>query len=172
MIGTRPPTARLAGPVRYWWLTLVVLCAAASCAHSQLPTPAYSEYRGDGIVGRGTTAQAGLGAVFLMGTYVRTTLDAAAGATWHYDETRASGRADVIARFLLDPFREARFGLSLGGGVSVPYTSGETHVRPFLTAVVDVEGRILGNVTPAIQVGLGGGTRIGIALRTSPPRWR
>ena len=29
-----------------------------------------------------------------------------------------------------------------------------------------------GNITPALQVGLGGGTRIGFALRTSPPRWR
>jgi hypothetical protein len=151
---------------------LCVVAASAVPARAQLPTPAYGEYRADAIVGRGTSAQAGLGAVFLMGTYVRTTVDAAGGATWRYDSAHASGRADVIARFLLDPFREAKLGLSLGGGVSVPYADGDAHVRPLLTAVIDVEGRIRGNVTPAIQIGLGGGARIGLALRTSPPRWR
>jgi hypothetical protein len=153
-------------------LAIALVCVAARRVDAQLPTPAYGEYRADAIIGRGTSAQAGLGAVFLMGTYVRTTVDAAGGATWRDDVTHASGRADVIARFLLDPFREARLGLSLGGGVSVPYASGDAHVRPFLTAVIDVEGRIRANVTPALQVGLGGGTRIGLALRTSPPRWR
>jgi hypothetical protein len=149
------------------------LVVSASRASAQIiPAPVYGEYRGDAIVGRGTSAQAGIGGVFLMGTYVRTTIDAAGGATWRYDEARASGRVDAIARFLLDPFREARLGLSLGGGVSVPYVSGDAHVRPLLTAVIDVEGRMRGPVTPAIQVGLGGGTRIGFALRTSPPRWR
>jgi len=138
----------------------------------RLPIPAYLEYRGDGIVGRGTTAQAGLGAVFVMGTYVRTSVDGGAGATWQGGESSASGRVDVIARFLLDPFRESPIGFSLGGGVSVPYVDGQAHVRPFLTAVVDVEGRIRRNITPALQVGLGGGTRIGIVFRTSPPRWR
>jgi hypothetical protein len=170
IIGTRAPATRHARPAARWLLGLVACIAMP--ARAQLPTPAYSEYRGDAIVGRGTTAQAGLGAVFLMGTYVRTTLDAAAGATWRFDQARTSGRADLIARFLLDPFREARLGLSMGGGVSVPYTSGEPHVRPFLTAVIDVEGQIYGGVTPAVQVGLGGGTRIGVVLRTSPPRWR
>ena len=172
MIGTRTPAARRARPALYCWLVVALSCMAPSPAGAQLFAPAYTEYRGDAIVGGGTSAQAGLGAVFLMGTYVRTTVDAAAGATWRYAETRASGRADVIARFLLDPFRESRLGFSLGGGVSVPYASGEAHVRPFLTAVVDVEGRIRGNITPAVQLGLGGGARIGIVLRTSPPRWR
>jgi hypothetical protein len=152
--------------------TASALCSATACVEAQLPVPAYAEYRGDAVIGRGTSAQAGLGGVFLMGTYVRTTVGASGGATWHDGETRASGQADVIARFLLDPFREVPVGLSLGGGVSVPYVSGDAHVRPYLTAVLDVEGRIRHNITPAIQVGLGAGTRIGIVLRTSPPRWR
>lgn len=159
---------------RAWTVALACMPAlcAVSAAHAQLLAPAYGEYRGDALIGRGTSAQAALGAVFLMGTYVRTSLDVAGGATWHDNETRASGRADVIARFLLDPFREVPVGLSVGGGVSVPYVSGDAHVRPFLTAVVDVEGRMRRSITPAIQIGLGGGTRIGVVLRTSPPRWR
>ena len=79
----------------------------------------------------------------------------------------ASGRVDAIARFLLDPFREMPLGLSLGGGVSVPYASGDTATRPYLTAVVDIEGRRRGGLTPALQLGLGGGARVGLVLRTS-----
>lgn len=165
-------TRRVSGAGVPWSLAAALCLVAAPITRAQSIPPAYAEYRGDAIVGRGTSAQAGLGAVFVMGTYVRTSVDAAGGATWRYDAARASGRADVIARFLLDPFRESRLGFSLGGGVSVPYESGDTHVRPLLTAVVDVEGRLRGGVTPALQVGLGGGTRIGLVLRTSPPRWR
>src|SRR5262249_13015632 len=128
----------VAGPRAMTLKHVIVVCLAlfaSRAAAPTLPTPVYGEYRGDAIVGRGTSAQAGIGGVFLMGTYVRTTIDAAGGATWRYDQTRASGRVDAIARFLLDPFREAPLGLSLGGGVSVPYVSGDAHVRPLLTAV-------------------------------------
>jgi hypothetical protein len=45
-------------------------------------------------------------------------------------------------------------------------------VRPYLTVVIDVEGRMRGPVTPALQVGLGGGTRVGVVLRASKARWR
>jgi hypothetical protein len=38
--------------------------------------------------------------------------------------------------------------------------------------VADLEGRKRGAITPAIQIGLGGGARVGVVLRTSVPRWR
>jgi hypothetical protein len=142
-----------------------------SGAQSQSP-PTYVEYRADAIFGRGTSAEGGLGAVFPLGTYVRLGVDAAGGATWRDAQTRASGRVDGIARFLLDPFREAPFGFSLGGGLSVPYVRGDTRVRPYLTAVVDIEGRQRGRLTPAFQIGLGGGTRVGVVVRSSTSRWR
>jgi hypothetical protein len=72
---------------------------------------------------------------------------------------------------LLDPFRETPVALSLGGGVSVPYVDGQ-RVRPYLTLVADLEGRKRGAITPAIQIGLGGGARVGVVLRTSVARWR
>ena len=110
--------------------------------------------------------------VIPAGVYVRTSVDGAAGVTWRDGSTRASGRVDLISRFLLDPYREVPIGVSLGGGVSVPYASGDRNVRPYLTAVVDVEGRRRRGVTPAIQLGFGGGTRVGVVLRTSPSAWR
>jgi hypothetical protein len=153
-------------------LAIALALLASSGARAQNQPPAYTEYRADAIVGRGTTVQGGAGVVVPLGIYVRLGVDAAAGATRRDQLTRASGRVDVIGRFLLDPFRETPVGLSLGGGVSLPYTDGEQRLRPYLTLVIDVEGHVRGPVTPALQVGLGGGTRIGVVLRTSRPRWR
>jgi hypothetical protein len=153
-------------------LALVVVLCARATADAQNQPPPYAEYRADGIFGRGTSAQGGVGASIPLGIYVRLGIDAAAGAAWRDQTTRAAGRVDVIGRFLLDPFRETPVGLSFGGGVSVPYTDGGARVRPYLTVVIDVEGRMHGPVTPALQVGLGGGTRVGVVLRASKARWR
>jgi hypothetical protein len=149
-------------------LSVVARFAAGQAA----PPPTYAEYRLDAIASERTSVQAGLGAVIPLGTYVRLGFDAAGGPTWHDGSARASGRVDAIGRFLLDPYREMPFGLSLGGGVTLPYVDGDTRVRPLVTVVIDVEGRRHGAFTPAIQLGLGGGTRVGIALRSSPTRWR
>jgi hypothetical protein len=141
-------------------------------ALGQPTPPVYAEYRADVIVARAVATQAGAGAVVPLGVYVRLGVDGAAGATWHDGAAHASGRVDAISRFLLDPYREAPFGLSLGGGVSVPYAIGDRRVRPYLTAVIDVEGRSHGPFTPALQIGLGGGARVGFVLRRSSLRWR
>ena len=151
----------------------VLMFAAAVQAGAQAPaTPRYAEFRADAIIARGTSAQGGLGMVIPLGTYVRLGIDAAAGATFRDGSSRTSGRVDAIGRFLLDPFREAPVAVSVGGGLSLQYVDGDKRVRPYLTAVVDIEGRRRGVVTPAIQFGFGGGTRVGVVLRTSQPRWR
>jgi hypothetical protein len=150
-----------------------LLLAVAQLADAQqLVPPSYAEYRADAIVGRGTSLHAGGGAVVPLGVYVRFNIDGAAGATWRNGATNVSGRLDAIGRFLLDPYREVPVGLSLGGGLSVPVAKGDVRVRPYLTAVVDMEGHMHGPISPAIQVGLGGGARLGLVLRTSPARWR
>jgi len=120
----------------------------------------------------GTAAQLGAGLVLPLGVYVRLGVDAAAGATWRHGETVGGGRVDAIARFLLDPFRESRLGFSVGGGVSAPIGSAEPSQPPYLTAVLDLEWPRHHGLTPALQVGLGGGTRIGFVLRRSPLQWR
>ncbi len=150
----------------------MLVCSASALHAQQQRIPTFAEYRADAIVGRGTAIEGGLGIVIPAGVYVRTSIDGAAGATWRDHSTHASGRVDVISRFLLDPFREVPVGISLGGGVSVPYASGDRSVRPYLTAVVDIEGRRRNGITPAIQIGIGGGTRVGVVLRRSPRSWR
>jgi hypothetical protein len=150
-----------------------VLVIAASAVGGQVPsTPSYAEFRLDAIVASATSIEGGVGGVIPLGTYVRLGIDAAGGATIRDGSSRASGRIDAIGRFLLDPFREAPVGVSVGGGLSLPYVDGDKRVRPYLTAVLDIEGRRRGAITPALQLGLGGGTRVGVVLRTSQPRWR
>jgi hypothetical protein len=145
----------------------LILSFVAHWAGAQgLVPPPYAEYRVDAIDGRGATVQGGIGYTVPMGIYMRVAAIGAIGAQWRDGTTMLAGRTDVIARFLLDPFRQMPLALSFGGGVSVPYERGAV-TRPYLTAVVDLEGRARKHLTPAVQVGLGGGARVGVVLRTS-----
>jgi hypothetical protein len=152
-------------------LLLAIGCAIAASAGAQVAPASYPELRVDAINGRGNTIQAGGGLTVPAGIYVRVAMDVAGGATWRDGSGHASGRGDVIARFSLDPLRESPLGLSLGGGVSLPVVDGD-RVRPYATVVVDLEGRRRGTWTPAVEFGLGGGVRVGLAIRRSPLRWR
>jgi hypothetical protein len=104
----------------------------------------------------------GLGAVIPIGYYVR------AGAAVGYLplDTRLSSHrwhADLITRLTLDPFREQRWGLSVGGGLSY-------HRRRMSLAVIaDLEGPEMRGWLPAFQVGLSGGFRAGLILRRAVP---
>ena len=153
-------------PIPRTVLAALFATAIAARAGAQIVIPRYGEFRVDAVDGRGTSVQGGGGLTVPMGIYVRLGVLGALGSEWRDGESSIVGRTDVIARFLMDPFRQSPVALSLGGGVSVPYERGR-RVRPYLTAVVDVEGKRHGGVTPALQIGLGGGTRVGVILRTS-----
>jgi hypothetical protein len=113
-------------------------------------------------------AEAGGGVQIPMGYYTRVGVTAAAGAVG----SNASGRLDLVARFLFDPFRQQRWGVSAGAGISVRARAND-HVRPYLLTVIDLEGPSnASGLTPALQVGLGGGIRLGGALRWGTVRNR
>jgi hypothetical protein len=147
-------------------LAVGISLAIAPRAGAQIETPPYGEFRLDAVDGRGTSVQGGAGLTIPLGIYVRLGVLGGIGSQWRDGTSSLVGRTDVVARFLLDPFRQSPVALSMGGGVSVPYERG-TRVRPYLTAVVDVEGRRRGKLTPALQLGLGGGARLGLVFRTS-----
>lgn len=142
------------------------LAPVAASAQSTRLAP-YPELRADVIASPRTQVTGGAGVEIPFGVYVRLGLDASAGAVWHQGSASLGGRADIIARFLLDPFREVPVGLSLGAGLTLPVEQRAGASRPLLAAVVDLEGRRRGAWTPALQLGLGGGVRLGIALRHS-----
>jgi len=150
----------------------VVITAAASPAAAQQPlSPSITpELRVDAIAGNCPAAQLGVGAQIPLGYYVRIGIVGAVGAALESREPgatddRLDGRLDVLARFLLDPFRQSRYGFSLGGGMSLRAEPGEV-ARPLLLVAIDLEGRRARNgLTPAVQLGLGGGVRLGVVLR-------
>ncbi len=149
---------------------LIAVVLPAALAAQQEPLT-YPEFRADAFFASGTTVQGGAGVVVPAGVYVRVGLDGAAGESWRDGTSFASGRIDLIARFLLDPLRENNVAFSFGGGLSAPIDH-DGFRTPYLTVVMDIEGRRRGGFTPALELGLGGGARVGFVLRRSPPRWR
>jgi len=124
------------------------------------------ELRIDAIVNEHRTAvHAGAGIQVPAGSYARVGVIGAAGADAVRAGAEVSGRLDLIGRFLFDPFRQNRWALSAGAGVSVRAHVGE-RVRPWLVTVLDLEGPLNSSgFAPAFQLGLGGGVRLGGGLR-------
>lgn len=124
------------------------------------------EGRLDGIFAKSGGVEAGFGVSVPTGLYVRSGLVAGIGVGRHGVE----GRTDVISRFSLDPFRQSRWAPYGGGGISGRYRSKlDGGAKAYLLVFVGLEGPLpLGRTSgwvPAIEVGLGGGARIGFVLR-------
>lgn len=145
--------------MRHLALGVATAFTAATALHAQKPQP---EARVDVLGPTPYSMAPGVGLIFPFGYYVR------AGAAVGYAvplETRPAHdqwSADLIARVTLDPFREQRWALSVGGGLSF-------RRRTFLTAIVDLEGPEKGGVLPALQIGLSGGFRAAVILRRAVP---
>ena len=102
--------------------------------------------------------QVGVGATARLGYYARLTGIAAYAPQADPRFLGDRWRADVLARLLLDPFRQQRWALSIGGGLSIRRTT-------YLAAIVDLEGPPVGGLMPALQVGVSGGMRAGLVFR-------
>lgn len=149
-------------------LALLSCAALAASAHAQSTIDAgvKPEVRVDAITARSSTVvQVGGGVEIPAGYYARIGVIGAVGAPLASASRSLHGRLDVIGRFLFDPFREHAWGLSAGAGVSIRVAEHD-RVRPYLATVLDLEGpRRASGFSPAVQVGLGGGVRVGAALR-------
>ena len=151
--------------------------AAAPSASAQRATrrpPPRPELRLDYLGPEPHALHLGAGVNLPAGTYVRLGLVGGAGAAWRDGASGTSARADVIARFAFDPFRERRWGFSAGGGLSTRYDqdrddSGRRRGRwrALVALLLDLEGPRAGSLAPAVQIGLGGGARGGVILRAA-----
>ena len=126
------------------------------------------EARADYINARAAAAHLGVGLSVGVGTYVRLGVVAAAGQAWEDGDGMASGRVDALARFVADPLREFRWAPYAAGGVGGLYDERE-HWRAVIVGVLGLEGPALGSVVPAVEVGFGGGTRVGVVVRRALP---
>jgi hypothetical protein len=126
------------------------------------------ELRAEAAVGRHPAALVGAGATADAGLYVRLGVLAGVGVADRRGPGRRGGAgpaAEVaaVARFLLDPLRQAARGVYAGGGVGFRAADGEG--TPFLVAVAGVEGRRRRGLAPAVELGVGGGVRVTAVLR-------
>jgi hypothetical protein len=146
---------------------LVLLILWAEPVLAQIPTqPVQSEVRVDGIFARSSGVEAGFGVSVPAGIYVRTGLVGGVGTGRHGVESRA----DLLARFSLDPFRQSRWAPYAGAGLSGRFRpAADGGAAAFLLVFLGLEGplpdRQLSGWIPALEVGLGGGARVGVILR-------
>jgi hypothetical protein len=140
-----------------------------------------AEVRTEARLGEEPAVQGGAGLFADLGGFARGGLVTLVGPSWQREppqagraeqrRARAAGRIEAIARFHVDPFRQARRGVYLGGGVS--HLVGPTALpRWQLVALAGVEGGARGGIAPALELGLGGGLRLGAALRRARPARR
>jgi hypothetical protein len=142
----------VAQPVRSVGLALALIVIPA------LATGQQPELRVDVLGPKPYSLQAGVAAIVPLGYYVR--LSAGTGYAPRANASLIDDhwRADLVARVTLDPFREQRWALSIGGGLSV-------RRHTYLAAIADLEGPEIRGMLPALQVGLSGGPRVGLVLR-------
>lgn len=141
---------------------IALLAGASSSLSAQSTMPVQGEVRADVIISSLTAVHAGAGLSVPLGTYVRAGMVAAIGT----GRNGFDARTDAIARFQLDPFRQKRWAPYGGGGVTYRFSDDEGASGGYLLVFAGMEGQPSARGwVPALEVGLGGGTRIGLVLR-------
>jgi hypothetical protein len=165
-----PANARHSHGVRRALLALG--CAAAMFA-APAPTaaqqvafqpPVQFEARLDLLGGPPAGVQVAAGANVAADYYLRIGADVAAGVAARGGAAVASGRVDVAARYLLDPFHEFRWGPYAGGGFTTQWNR-VAGWRGDLLLLVGVEGPAHRGWRTSVELGLGGGARLGVVFR-------
>jgi len=128
--------------------------ARTAATHAQL----LPEARVDVMGPKRAIVSPALGLTAGFGYYARVTALAGFATTSEPTFLHDRWRGEVLARFLFDPFRQQRWGFSIGGGLSV-------RRRIWLALVAELEGPAIRGVTPALQAGVAGGARAGLVLR-------
>lgn len=145
---------------------LVSLSVAPFPAAAQLESRVQTGARVDVLASSITAAQAGLELSAAASTNVRVSLVTAVGESWSHGRIGLSARADLVARFLLDPDFSMRWAPYAGGGLGLRYDKiGDW--RGTIIAVLGLEGPNWSGVVPFVEGGFGGGVRLGVGFRTT-----
>ena len=148
--------------------TLAVLAISASPARgrAQLPAGPQVEGRIDAITATTPSLQGGVAVNVPAGLYARLGATLAGGVAWRDGASRGAARADLFARFLLDPFRQSPLGFYGVGGLSAMYDGFESW-RPRVLAGIGVESRIRHGRAFGAELALGGGVRLAVFVRSA-----
>ena len=115
----------------------------------------------DVLGGDPTALQAGAGLDLPFSNYF--SVGAAVGAG--ISSTGFSGRADGFGKFSLDPYHQSEWEPYVGGGVTVRGDGGGPGTRTYLLGFVGANGPSTGTISPGVELGFGGGVRLGVTLR-------
>jgi hypothetical protein len=141
-----------------------VVCRAQRVLPREQPARVHPTLRADVILDRDLGAQVAAGVAVAAAYNVRLLLDAGAGGVSRDGGWRTTGRVDALARWLSDPFRQSRWAISGGGGVGLRMEQNAVP-RAVAVLVVGLDAPARGRWVPGIEVGFGGGARIGMTLR-------
>ena len=145
---------------------LLMLAPAIATAQRQLQRW-QPEARLEVLAARTSALHLVAGANVITGDYVRLGFLAGGGARRIGDSVRASGRVDVVARFHLDPYRQFKRGFYAGGGGTWLFDDRLTP-RVGMLLVIGYEGPAARNtLITGAEIGVGGGVRIGMTIRTA-----
>ena len=150
---------------------LSLLAINGAAAQREIAAPHVSRFRptvrADAIFERDPAAHLAFGLSVPAAFNVRIGLDAGAGVVQRASGSVASGRLELLARVLTDPYRRARWALNAGGGIGQRF---ERNAAPRTVAIVTlgVDGPSDGFWVPGVELGLGGGIRLGATLRRAP----
>ena len=123
------------------------------------------EARLDAFIARDEALHAGVGIAVDAGTYVRLAGIVGAGVARRDDATAASGRVEILGRFVLDPFRQARWGVYAATGVVGQYDDGGAGAHGHITLLLGAELPTARTTVTAVELGIGGGVRVGLSMR-------
>ena len=152
-------------------VALLLILVGASPLRAQSGVVILPEARLDVLAARSTAAQLGLAWSAGSTGYNRVVLGAAAGVAERAGRSKASGRIDASMRFLLDPQRVSRWGIYGYGGLSALY-DGFDDWRAVVHLGLGLEFPSRRESEWAAELGLGGGVRVGLALRRLRPEHR
>ena len=124
------------------------------------------ELRADAVLGDRPIALGGIGLAQDAGAYARGALLVSGGMARSAGVWRPAGEVALVGRFLLDPLRQARTGVYVGGGVAARLVR-DAAPAWLLVATAGVEGRPRRGWAPALEAGVGGGVRLALVLRRS-----
>jgi hypothetical protein len=115
----------------------------------------------DVLGGDPTALQVGAGIAFPFSNYFSLGADIGAGVS----STGFSGRVDGFGTFSLDPYHQLQWEPYVGGGVTVRADGGGPGTRTYLLGIIGANGPTTGSIAPGVELGFGGGVRLGITLR-------
>lgn len=152
-------------------LAPLLSCAAQRAAPPARPMLLRPALRLDALIDREPGAQFALGMAVASAYNIRLEFDAGVGGVSRSQGWTSTGRFDLLARWLSDPFRQSHWGISAGAGIGQRL---EAHRTAATVAIVTlgVEGPSDGRWVPGVEIGLGGGFRAGLTVRRAPLRQR